>query len=105
MNLKASVEKMVIFPIAIVISVVLYIYYKVSILRTKDALTQVYFNSKSKICLGSFILIFGVNQYIFYQSKLALFVGIIFTILGFLQMTRGFKEAKHYRNEWRRLNP
>lgn len=96
---------MVIFPILIVVSVVLYIYYKVMILRTKDELTQVYFNSKSKICLGSFILLFGVNQYLFYQTKLALFVSVIFVLLGLLQIIRGFKEAKHYRAEYRRLNP
>lgn len=105
LKLKVSVNAMIIFPIAIVISVVLYIYYKVSILRTKDELTQVYFNSKSKICLGSFISFFGINQYIFYQTKLALFIGLIFVILGIMQIIRGFKEAKHYRKEWRKLNP
>lgn len=96
---------MIIFPILIMISIVLYIYYKVAILRSKDELTQVYFNAKSRVCLGSFILLFGVNQYLFYESKLALFIGIIFLVLGGLQINYGLKEAKHYRNEWQRLNP
>lgn len=95
---------MVIFPIIIVISLVLYVYYKVAILKSSDGLTQAYFNAKSRICLGSFVLFFGINQYIFYQTKLSLFIGIIFLILGGMQLTRGFKETKHYRNEWRRLN-
>lgn len=96
---------MVIFPILIVISVVLYIYYKVAILRTRDSLTQLYFNAKSRISLGCFILLFGINQYLFYGSKLSLLIGIFFIILGIIQVNYGWKEAKHYRKEWRRLNP
>ncbi|GIO27820.1 YtpI family protein [Ornithinibacillus bavariensis] len=96
---------MIIFPIVIVLSVVMYIYYKVAILKTKDRLTQAYFNAKSRICLGLFISFFGINQYVFYQTKISLFVGIIFIFLGILQLVRGFRETKHYRNEWKRLNP
>lgn len=96
---------MVIFPIVIVITAVLYIYYKVAILKSKDELTQKYFNGKARFCLGTFILFFGINQYVFYQTRLSLFIGIIFVLLGALQLYRGLMEAKHYRSEWRRLNP
>lgn len=95
---------MVIFPIIIVISLVLYVYYKVAILKSKEHLTQAYFNAKSRICLGSFIFFFGVNQYLFYQTRLSLFIGIVFLILGWLQLSTGFKEVKHYRKEWKRIN-
>lgn len=88
----------------IVISVVLYIYYKVAILKTKDKLTQVYYNARARFFLGSFIFFFGINQYIAYQTKFILFISIIFLILGGMQMMYGFREAKHYRNEWKRLN-
>ncbi|GGA82034.1 YtpI family protein [Ornithinibacillus halotolerans] len=96
---------MIIFPIIIAISIVLFIYYKVAILKTKDGLTQRYFNAKSRICLGLFILCSGIYQYPLYQSKTSLYIGIVFVLLGGLQVVRGFKESKHYRNEWRRLNP
>lgn len=97
---------MVIFPIIIVVSIVLWIYYKVSILKNKgDGLTQAYFNAKSRICLGSFVFFFGINQYLFYLTRISLFIGIIFVLLGGLQIYVGFKEAKHYRNEYRRLYP
>lgn len=96
---------MILFAILIMISIVLYIYYKVSILRTKDPLTQVYFNAKARICLGSFIFFFGINQYLLYGTKISLFIGILFLALAILQINRGLKEAKHYRNEWKRLNP
>ncbi|WP_217586967.1 YtpI family protein [Lentibacillus saliphilus] len=94
----------VIFPIIIILSIVLYVYYKVAILRTKDRLTQAYFNSKSRICLGSFVLFFGVNSYWLFQDKVTLFISIVFVILGGMQLIRGLKETKHYRNEWKKLN-
>ncbi|PAV30387.1 hypothetical protein CIL05_07910 [Virgibacillus profundi] len=95
---------MVIFPIIIVLSIALYVYYKVAILKSNEELTQLYFNARSRICLGSFILFFGINQYVFYQTTISLFIGIVFVILGGLQLNRGFKEVKHYRSEWKRLN-
>lgn len=98
-------EFLFIFPVIIVLSAVLYVYYKVAILKTKDKLTQAYYNAKSRVCLGSFIFFFGINQYIFYQTKLSLFIGILFILLGALQTYYGSKEVKHYRIEWKRLNP
>ncbi|GAB4074990.1 hypothetical protein GCM10028778_24930 [Barrientosiimonas marina] len=95
---------MIIFPIIIVLSVVFWIYYKVAILKSDDGLTQAYFNAKSRICLGSLLFFFAINQYIFYQTKLALFIGIVFLFFGVVHLYSGMKEAKHYRKEWRRLN-
>lgn len=94
---------MFLVAILIMISIVLYIYYKVSILKTKDQLSQVYFNAKARICLGSFIFFFAINQYLLYGTKISLFIGFIFLFFGIIQMNRGFKEAKHYRKEWKRL--
>ncbi|MEI3614922.1 YtpI family protein [Pseudogracilibacillus sp. SO30301A] len=96
---------MFIFAMLIMISIVLYIYYKVAILKTKDKLSQKYINAKSRIFLGTFVIFFGINQYIAYQTKLILFISIVFLFLGVIQAIDGFKEAKHYRNEWKRLNP
>ena len=95
----------VIFPILIVVSLVLYIYYKVAILKTKDGLTQKYFNGRSHSCLGIFIFAFGINQYLFYETKISLFIGIIFLLIGGAQTIHGFKVSKHYQNEWKRLHP
>lgn len=96
---------MFILPILIILSLVMYVYYKVAILKSKDGLTQAYFNAKSRICLGIFIAAFGINQYLFYQSKISLFIGIIFLVLGIMQLTFGYKQAKFYRKEWKRLHP
>ncbi|MFB4166712.1 YtpI family protein [Virgibacillus sp. JSM 102003] len=95
---------MIIFPIIIVLSLVFYVYYKVAIVKTGDKLTQAYLNAKSRICLGSFLFFFGINQYIFYQTQISLFIGIVFLILGGLQLNLGFRETKHYSKEWKRIN-
>lgn len=96
---------MFIIAIFIMLSIVLYIYYKVSILRTKDSLTQRFINAKARVCLGSFLILFGINQYISYQTKLVLLISIVFLILGTMQAVDGVKEAKHYKKEWQRLHP
>lgn len=102
--MKVRVDYMVIiFPIGIAMSVVLYIYYKVMILKTGDELTQLYYNAKAKTFLGVFILFFGITMYIYYQTKFVLFVSIIFAVLGIMQLIRGLRETKHYKNEWKRL--
>ncbi len=95
---------MLIFALAILISIVMYIYYKVMILRTKDYLVQVYFNSKARFFLGTFLIAFGINQYLAYQFAFVLIISIIFILLGGYQSYHGFKAARHYNKEWKRLN-
>lgn len=93
---------MIIFPILILLSFVLYIYYKVMVTRTKDSLTQVYLNSKSKIFLGGFIFFWGINQYMFYETRLSLFIGIVFVLLGAYQARTGWKATQHYKGEYQK---
>lgn len=90
---------------AVVVAAVLFVYYKVAILKTKDSLTQRYFNAKSRICLGAFVFFFGINQYVAISIKVILAISIIFVILGAYQMYDGIKETRHYRKEWKRLHP
>lgn len=95
---------MFIFSVLIIVSLVFYVYYKVAILKDRDPVTQLYFNAMSRVCLGSFLLFFAINQYLLYGTRLSLFIGIIFIVLGSMQVTRGIKEAKHYKKEYRRLH-
>ncbi len=95
---------MFIFAVITVTAFVLWIYYKVAILNTKDGLKQAYFNAKSRICLGSFLVAFTINQYIYYETRISLFVGIVFLVFAIPLISRGIKEVKHYKSEWKRLN-
>lgn len=74
---------MFILPVIIAVSIILYVYYKVAIIRNNDPLTQLYYNAKARIFLGSFIFFFGINQYLFYQTKISLYIGIVFLVLGY----------------------
>lgn len=94
---------MLVFAVIIAISIVMYIYYKVAILKTKEPLNQVYFNSKARLCLGSIVFFFSINQYLLYQTKLSLYIGLVLFVLGGANLIRGFREAKHYKKEARRL--
>jgi len=95
----------IIFTALFTISVVFYIYNKVIILRTKDGLLQRYYNARSRIFLGTFLIFFGMNQYVAYQLTFVLFISIVFILLGAYQTVHGVKETRHYRDEYRRLYP
>ncbi|SES07455.1 YtpI-like protein [Gracilibacillus ureilyticus] len=91
---------MVIFPIVIVVSFILYVYYKVMIIRSADPLIQEITNAKARLSLGFCISFFGVNQYLFYETQLALFIAILFFIIGGLQGYAGWKRYHHYKSEF-----
>ncbi|RCW66305.1 YtpI family protein [Saliterribacillus persicus] len=90
---------MIIFPLTIIITAIMYLYYKVMILRTKDPLLQEIQNAKARIALGLFMIFFGVNQYLFYETTLALYIALIFLLFGILQGYGGSKRWKHYKGE------
>ncbi|PKR79280.1 hypothetical protein CEY16_05940 [Halalkalibacillus sediminis] len=83
----------------IVISFILYVFFKVRILNEKEPVKMHYTNAKARMALGTFISAFGINQYVFYETQLALFIGIVFLILGIAQIVYGYKLFKHFRNE------
>ncbi|KAB8138282.1 hypothetical protein F9U64_05690 [Gracilibacillus oryzae] len=91
---------MIIFPIVIVVSFILYVYYKVMIVRSGDMLIQEITNAKARISLGLCISFFGANQYLFYQTRLALFIAILFLVIGGIQGYAGWKRYRHYKSEF-----
>ncbi|UOQ86281.1 YtpI family protein [Gracilibacillus salinarum] len=91
---------MVVFPIIIIVSFFMYFYYKIMILRDRDPLQQEIKNAKARIALGVCISFFGINQYLFYQTRLALFITIVFLFFGVLQGTGGVKRWIHYKGEF-----
>ena len=93
---------MIIFPILVVTSFLLYFYYKIIILRTSEEVLQHYYQAKARICLGTFVSSFAISQYIYYQSQLSIIIGLIFLFIGILQIVDAYKASRHYRNEWKR---
>ncbi|WP_347862585.1 YtpI family protein [Salimicrobium sp. PL1-032A] len=91
---------MLVFISLIIVSIVLYIYNKVMITRSGNPITQKYYDSIAKLFLGIFITSFGVSQYLFYETRLSLFMGILFLILGIMQINHGWRASRHYKNEY-----
>src|SRR5699024_2740863 len=96
-NFSLGADIMFIFALIIIITIVMFIYYKVMILRTSDRLIQVYNNSKAKLFLDTFLISFGINQYLSYQVTLLLIISLIFILLGSLQVYHRFKVTRHYK--------
>ncbi|WP_186578387.1 YtpI family protein [Aquibacillus kalidii] len=90
---------MIVFPIVIIISIVMWVYYKVSITKSTDQLYQVYQNAKGRVCLGVFLIFFWINQYLYYQTSISLYIAIAFLILGGIQLYSGYKRTIHYAQE------
>ncbi|WP_102026790.1 YtpI family protein [Salirhabdus sp. Marseille-P4669] len=90
---------MIILPILIILTLVMYIFFKVKILSLKDPLLMHFTNAKARLALGFLIAVFGINQYLFYETTLSLIIGIVFVVIGIAQLQYGFKLYRHYRNE------
>lgn len=83
--------------ILIVVSIVLYFFYKVKAFRTKRVIERNWINTKASIALGSFLVFFGINQiFLRYDSIVALVVSIIFILLGLANVVLGYKAYRHY---------
>ncbi|MFD2639855.1 YtpI family protein [Piscibacillus salipiscarius] len=87
-----------------IVSIILYIYFKVKITKSKDPLYMHITNAKARITLGIFVSTFFMNQYYYYQTRLALFITILFLILGIAQIVYGYKLYKHYKGEMDKVN-
>ncbi|MBO8156471.1 MAG: hypothetical protein H0Z32_08435 [Bacillaceae bacterium] len=90
---------MIILPIIVAVSLILYIYFKVKILTLKDPTSMHYTNAKAKIALGSFVFFFGIYQYFIFDGAFSLAVGLIFLFIGGLQGYYGAKLLKHFKQE------
>src|SRR5699024_11328029 len=96
-NFSLGADIMFIFALIIIISIVMFIYYKVMILRTSDRLSQVYNNSKAKFFLGTFLISFGINQYLYYQVTWVLIISLIFIFIVSLQVYHVFYVVSIYK--------
>lgn len=85
-----------IFILAIVVSFVWYFYFKTKQFRTTLPIRKKWFAAKASICLGAFILFFGLNFLIVFPSTLTYVISAIFILLGGYFMYHNYKLSKHY---------
>lgn len=87
---------MLIIVIAIVVCLMLYIFYKAKFFRSKKPMEKQWISSKASICLSLFVLLFGLNQLFLYRSSVGLIVGIIFLLFGLASGWASFRKYQYY---------
>jgi len=91
----------------IAFSFAFYFYYKTKQFRTSLPVRKNWYASKASIALGCFVIFFGINQILLFQTAVTYIISGIFLVLGFGLISYNFKAAKHYRSfldEETRLN-
>lgn len=87
---------MPIFLILIVVSISMYLYFKVKAVRAKAPYEKQWRNTKASISLGAFLAFFGINQIIQPRSTVEVIISIIFIALGLINVIVGMKAYKYY---------
>ncbi|QKS72046.1 YtpI family protein [Paenalkalicoccus suaedae] len=90
---------MLIFIIAIVSSLILFVYFKVQQARVQGPMEKKFYAAKGSMCFGLFMLAFGMNSYMGLGTQVALFVAIVFILMGGANIFFGWqrhKEVKPY---------
>lgn len=79
---------MPIFVILIIVSFSFYIFYKVKFFRSKQPAERQWISAKSRIALGSFVAIFGLNQLFYTIQQQLLLWELCLSLLGIEHLGR-----------------
>ncbi|UOK45693.1 YtpI family protein [Bacillus tropicus] len=80
----------------IIVSFMLYLFYKTKYFRTNRPMEKGWLSGKSTMALGSFVLFFGINQFFLELSTARIIVGILFVLFGSASAFNGFRQYKHF---------
>ncbi|MDM5156781.1 YtpI family protein [Bacillus sp. DX1.1] len=80
----------------IIISFMLYLFYKTKYFRTNRPMEKGWLSGKSAMALGLFVALFGVNQFFLDASTVRIVVGILFIAFGGASIFNGFRQYKHF---------
>ena len=82
--------------VLIVISLGLYVYFKIKSVRSRMPMEKKWVSGKSSMALGTFVALFGINQLFLFQTAATYIIAAIFIIVGALSLWGGFKMYKFY---------
>lgn len=80
----------------IALSLAFYVFYKTKYIRSNRPVEKKWLGAKSKITLGLFVALFGVNQVFLFHTAITYIVAAIFILLGGSSVWIGIKMYKHY---------
>ncbi|WP_017726592.1 YtpI family protein [Halalkalibacterium ligniniphilum] len=92
------------FTIFVVISAVLFIFFKVRVWRTPESLLKQIHQTKANMALGVFLIAFGLNLLITPRSTIDIVVGSVFSLLGAANAFFGFRAYQHYAPQFHERN-
>lgn len=85
-----------VFVVGIIVSFVWYFYFKTKQLRTSLPIRKKWFAAKASLCLGAFLVFFGLNYIIIYPTSVTYVISALFVLLGAYFMYHNYKASKHY---------
>ncbi|TLS39126.1 YtpI family protein [Pseudalkalibacillus caeni] len=81
----------------ILFSLVFYLFYRVKSYRSKLPMEKRWIGTKANIALGSFLILFALNQvYVLPGKALVYVVAVIFIALGLANVIFGYKQYREY---------
>lgn len=87
---------MKILVILIMLSLALYVYYKIKYVRSRMPMEKKMLNGKSSLALGSFVGLYGINQLFVHGSTTAYIVGAVFILIGGFSAWVGYRSYRHH---------
>ncbi|HSO57119.1 MAG TPA: YtpI family protein [Paenisporosarcina sp.] len=84
------------FVVLIVLSFVLYFYFKTKQFRSELPIAKKWYANRSLVALGSLLLFFGINQITLFPTTLTYVISGLLIIIGLATMVHYFRVAKHY---------
>jgi uncharacterized membrane protein HdeD (DUF308 family) len=87
---------MLIFVFFIVFSLAFYLFYKIQYVRSNRPMERKWLSAKSRMMLGIFVGLFGINTFFVQQSTVAYVIATIFIVLGFSSVWAGFKAYRYF---------
>ncbi|MEH7458828.1 YtpI family protein [Bacillus sp. JJ1127] len=80
----------------IIVSFMLYLFYKTKYFRTNRTMEKGWLAGKSAMALGLFVALFGANQFFLELSTVRIIVGVLFLLFGGASIFNGFRQYKHF---------
>jgi len=84
------------FVVLIVLSFVLYFYFKTKQFRSELPIAKKWYANRALVALGSLLFFFGINQITLFPTTLTYVISGLLIIIGLATMVYYFRVAKHY---------
>lgn len=82
---------------ALIVSFFVFLFYKVLQIRTKRDVRKAYYNAMARFWFGIFLIVFGMNSIIQFQTFVTYLVGGIFITFGIINVTHFNKARKYFK--------